>query len=59
MIGDRNSIDHISAKEAFQYLFQFKAIEFLKENYEAEHILSLENVIEDMELLCRRNGGRL
>ena len=22
---------HISAKEAFQYLFQFKAIEFLKE----------------------------
>lgn len=45
---------HISAKEAFQYLFQFKAIEFLKENYEAEHILSLENVIEDMALLFRQ-----
>lgn len=29
---------HISAKEAFQYLFQFKAIEFLKENYEAERM---------------------
>lgn len=28
---------HLSAQEAFHYLFQFKGIEFIKENYEIEH----------------------
>ncbi|MDE6748430.1 MAG: DUF3791 domain-containing protein, partial [Lachnospiraceae bacterium] len=31
---------NLSAKEAFRYLFQFKGIEFIKENYESEHTLS-------------------
>ena len=26
--------NNLSVKEAFQYLFQFKGIEFIKENYE-------------------------
>ena len=48
---------NLSTKEAFQYLFQFKGIEFIKENYEAEHLLSLEAVVEDLFILCKRNGG--
>ena len=28
--------NNLSVKEAFQYLFQFKGIEFIKENYEVE-----------------------
>lgn len=50
---------NISVKEAFRYLFQFKGIEFIKENYEAEHTLSLDTVLEDLGILCRRNGGIL
>ena len=50
---------NISAKEAFQYLFNYKGIEFLKENYEVEHTLSFDNVVEDISILCRRNGGIL
>ena len=50
---------NLSAREAFQYLFQFKGIEFIKENYEAEHTLSFDTVLEDLGVLCRRNGGRL
>ncbi len=50
---------NISVQEAFQYLFQFKGIEFIKENYEAEHTLSFDTVIEDIGILCRRNGGML
>lgn len=50
---------NLSTKEAFQYLFQFKGIEFIKENYEAEHLLSLEAVVEDLFILCKRNGGML
>ena len=34
-------------------------IEFLKENYEVEHTLSFDNVVEDISILCRRNGGIL
>ena len=29
----------ISSKEAFQYLFKFKGIAFIKENYDVEHTL--------------------
>ena len=50
---------NISLKEAFQYLFKYKGIEFLKENYEVEHTLSFDNVVEDISILCRRNGGML
>ena len=51
--------NNLSVKEAFQYLFQFKGIEFIKENYEAEHTLSFDTVLEDLGILCRRNGGKL
>ena len=50
---------NISPKEAFQYLFNYKGIEFFKENYEVEHTLSFDNVVEDISILCRRNGGIL
>ena len=45
--------NNLSVKEAFQYLFQFKGIEFIKENYEAEHTLSFDTVLEDLGILCR------
>ena len=51
--------NNLSVKEAFQYLFQFKGIEFIKENYEAEHTLSFDTVLEALGILCRRNGGKL
>lgn len=50
---------NLSAKEAFQYLFQFKGIEFIKENYESEHTLSFDTILEDVDVLCQRNGGML
>lgn len=46
-------------KEAFQFLFKYKAIEFLKENYDIEHTLSFEDAIDGMLLICRKNGGIL
>lgn len=49
----------LSVKEAFQYLFQFKGIQFIKENYEVEHTLSFDTILEDVGTLCRRNGGML
>ena len=50
---------NMSVKEAYRYLRDFKGIEFLKDFYEEEHLLSFDNVIEDLQALCRRNGGTI
>ena len=50
---------NLSAKEAFQYLFQFKGIAFIKENYDVEHTLDFETILKDLEILCKKNGGTL
>ena len=50
---------NLSVKEASQYLFQFKGIAFIKENYDVEHTLDFETILGDLEILCKRNGGTL
>lgn len=50
---------NIAVKDAFQFLFKYKAIEFIKENYDIEHTLSLDEAIDDMMLICNKNGGVL
>ena len=46
-------------QEADRYLFQFKGIAFIKENYDVEHTLDFGTILEDLGVLCRRNGGTL
>lgn len=50
---------NLNAKDAFRYLSEFKGIKFLTENYEAEHTLSFDTIMEDIGILCKRNGGSL
>ena len=50
---------HITEKEAFTYLYDHKGIEFLKEHYDIEHTLSLDDAVEDLTIVCRNNGGTL
>lgn len=50
---------NLSAREAFRYLFQLKGIAFIKENYDVEHTLDFGTILEDLSVLCRRNGGLL
>lgn len=47
----------ITSKESYFYLKDFKGIEFLKENYEAEHTLSLDDALDDLKKICKNNGG--
>jgi len=49
----------MSLREAFEYLYMFGGISFLKEHYEAEHLLSIEDTVEDLLIVCRNNGGHL
>lgn len=47
----------LTSKQSFAYLNRYKGIEFLENNYEAEHLLSFEDAIEDLTAICQRNGG--
>lgn len=47
----------ITAKDAFEYLYRYNGIAFIKEHYDIEHTLSIDDAIEDLILVCRNNGG--
>ena len=46
-------------KEAFDYLYKYKGIAFIKEHYDIEHTLSMDDAIDDIIMICRNNGGNL
>ena len=46
-------------KTSFKYLYNHGGIDFLEEHYEAEHTLSFDEAVEDLQLVCRNNGGEL
>ena len=50
---------NLSNKQAFAYLQRFKGLAFLDECYEAEHQLSLRDAVDDLSIICQRNGGGL
>ncbi len=50
----RNSL---TAKEASNYLLRFNGINFLEQCYPAEHTLSINDWVDDMTAVCKRNGG--
>jgi hypothetical protein len=49
----------MSLKDAYEYLKKYKGIAFLKEHYEAEHLLGVDETIEDLLAICQREGGTL
>ena len=48
---------HLSVREASNYLIRFKGIDFLTEHYDAEHLLSFDDSVRDLTLVCLNNGG--
>lgn len=49
----------LSEKEAFDYLQCYKGIAFIKDHYEIQHCLSMEDTIDDLVVVCKNNGGLL
>jgi hypothetical protein len=47
----------INEKQAYKYLSQYGGIAFLTEHYEIEHTISLNDAVDDLTLICRKNGG--
>ena len=42
---------------AFDYLLRNKGLDFLEDCYEAEHTLSLDDALDDLDAVCKRNEG--
>jgi len=49
----------MTRQAAFRYLQQYKALAFLVEFYDVEHLQSMDDTIDDMLIICRQNGGTL
>lgn len=46
-------------QKAYFYLKQHGGIAFLKDCYDAEHLLSIEDAIDDLTTICQKNGGEI
>ena len=49
--------NYLTLKEASNYLLRYKGIDFLEQCYAAEHTLSVNDWVEDITAICKRNGG--
>ena len=49
----------MTRQTAFLYLQQYKALAFLIEFYDVEHLQSMDDTIDDLILICQKNGGTL
>ena len=49
----------IPSAEAFNYLYTHGGIEFLVDCYDAEHTLSMNDAVEDLTIVCKKNGGAI
>lgn len=49
----------LSNSQAYAYLCRFTGIDFLLDCYEAEHILSIDNAVSNLQAICRREGGKI
>lgn len=54
--GDRFSI---TRDQAYKYLKEFSGMAFLYEFYDVEHLQSIEDTVEDLVIICKKNGGGL
>lgn len=49
----------LSNMQAYAYLRRFTGIDFLLDCYAAEHTLSIDDAVLDLQAICRREGGKL
>lgn len=47
------------ANISFNYLKENQALNFLDECYAAEHTLSLDDALDDIQAISRRHGGTI
>lgn len=49
----------MTRQAAYHYLQKYKGIAFLIEFYDVEHLQSMDETIDDLLIICKKNGGTL
>ena len=49
----------LSLQAAYRYLRNHKGLAFLIEFYDVEHLQSIEETVDDLVIVCQKNGGTL
>lgn len=57
VINEFAKVYNLTVREASNYLIRYNGMEFLTDHYEAEHLLSLEDSVEDLARVCYNHGG--
>ena len=47
----------MSRQAAFNYLHKYKGLAFLIEFYDVEHLQSMDDTVDDLLVVCQKNGG--
>ena len=58
-IGEFAHHHHLNVRQTYQYLRQYKALDFLEQQYEVAHTMGFEYMVNAMTEYCKRNGGYL
>ena len=56
-INEFAAAHRMTVREAGNYLLRYKGVDFLAEHYEAEHLLSFDDSVQDLTRVCINNGG--
>ena len=49
----------MTRQAAYRYLNEHKALAFLIDFYDVEHLQSMDETLNDLLIVCRQNGGLL
>lgn len=49
----------LSNTQAYAYLRRYAGIDFLIDCYAAEHTLSIDDAVSDLQIICQREGGKV
>lgn len=58
-VGAFAQCHRLSNMQAYAYLRRFAGIDFLLDCYAAEHTLSIDDAVSDLQVICQREGGKI
>ena len=49
----------LTRQRAYDYLRHYKGLSFLIDFYDVEHLQSIDETVDDLILICKKNGGQI
>lgn len=59
VLHDFADAHNVTLTQACNYLLRFGGIRFLIDFYEVEHTLAFAEVLDDIQAICYKNGGKM